>query len=438
MPGSHLPDPLPRSAEEVERYLRQHRPPQMAALALPDEFVVPCSGLSIANVPATIARILGGQASSMEPPLPEALWADLASGVRRVVWLILDAVAWQPFAGMLVEEPELGRAWLGREGRLLPITSVLPTTTTSALITLWTGRSPAQHGLVGHTMFLREFGVLADMLKLGPIDSPPRDQLIERGLDLPTFLPAPGLAEVLARQGIVTRSLINVDLAQTGFSRLSFRGVTEVIGFVTAADMWVRMRETLAAWHDEVLLLVGYLSDFDGIGHVEGPGSDAWRAVMRALAFSLENEFRRRLGTREREGTLLLVTADHGQLVDACPSIALCDHPALWKELMMPPSGSPRAAYLYASKGRVEAARHYLRDRFHDAFAVLDSLAALEGGLFGSEPTAESAYRLGDLIVAGRDNYLLDSGLREFQPVGMHAGLNPQEMLVPLLLSRLD
>lgn len=431
--------PIPTSAREIEAYLRRQRTPDVAALGLPDELVVPCYQLSIANVPSTLARILGGQLGGVEPALPEHLWADLADGVQRIVWLILDAVGWVCFRDLLNGEQELQNGWLGEASRLFPVTSVLPTTTTSALSSLWTGAAPAQTGMLGHTMLLREYGLVADMLKLGPVGVLPRDQLIARGLDLQTFVPVPGLAASLAQQGIVTRSLINVDLATTGFSRLSFRGVEEVIHFVTAADMLVRMRETLRARCDERLLLVGYLSEFDGIGHVQGPGSDAWRAVMRALTYSLEHEFRRQLSPRERQGTLMVVTADHGQLQQVANLVRLPDYADLWEELLFPPTGSPRAAYLHIGQGRKEAMRNYLCRRLADQFTVVDSAAALAAGLFGGgELYSETRYRLGDLMLLARDYYALDPHGRTAALPGLHAGLDVQEMLVPLLMVRLD
>lgn len=434
-----VPGVLPVPIDELEAYLRRQRTPEIAALGFPDAFVLPCYSLSIANVPGTIAGILRRRLRGVEPALPAALWHDLAQGVRRVVWIILDAVGWQPFAQLAAEEEQIRSAWLGEAGRLFPITSVVPTTTTSALITLWTGAAPAQHGLVGHTMLLREFGLVADMLKLGPIGAVPRDQLLARGLDLQEFLPVPGLAAALAREGIHTRSLINVDLAQTGFSRLSFRGVEEVIRFVTAPDMWVRIRETLSACGEEPLLVVGYLSEFDGIGHVLGPGSDAWRAVMRALAYSLQSEFRRGLAARERAGTLLIMTADHGQLLQPATPVRLADYPGLSEDLLLPPTGSPRGAYFYAGQGRREFMRHYVEHRLAEQFAVVDAQAALAAGLFGQgEHYGEVRYRIGDLLLFAQAHYALEVGKNSVALPGLHAGLSGEEMLVPLLLTRLD
>lgn len=436
---SCLSPELLQSADDLEHYLLEQRTPALDALNLPGDLVLPCPGISIANLPATLAEALGGKLPAAAAPLPDAMWTDLASGVRRVIWILLDAVGWQQFRDLLEQEENLSLARLARRGRLLPITAVVPSTTTSALVTLWTGYAPTQHGLVAHMMYLRRLGLVADMLMFSPAGAARREELIERGITPEEFLPVPGLGQALGEQGIVTRALINVDLAKTAFSRLTFRGVAEVGRFVTEADMWVQIREAMLARREERLLLVGYLAEMDTIGHLKQPGSDSWRAELRSLAFSLEHEFLRRLSPREREGTLLVITADHGQVPEPGIPVPLADHPGLADHLLLPACGSLRAAYLYARQGQVEAARGYLQEHLAQQFAVVDAQAGLEAGILGpGQPADDVATRVGDLMLFGRDNYMLDYRRRPNPPLGMHAGLSASEMLVPLLMARLD
>ncbi len=439
MQSGCLPDHLLRSADLLERHLIEQRSPALATLGLPDDFVVPCHGVSIANLPATLAEILGARLTGAAGPLPDAMWMDLADGVRRVVWLILDAAGWLHLCELLQDEPGLSLARLAREGRCLPISSVFPSTTSSALTTLWTGYGPAQHGLVGHIMYLREFGMVVDMLIFSPVGVRQRDEMIGRGLVPEEFAPVPGLAEALAGQGVTTRALINLDLAMTGFSRISYRGVAEVARFVTPADMCVRLHRILSAHVDERLLLVGYMHEVDNIGHLEGPGGEAWRAGVRSLAFSLEREFLSHLSPEERRGTMLVLTSDHGQLPQPGSSIYTVNHPELHSYLLLPATGGMRAAYLYARQGCTDAVEAYVHEHLAEQFVPVRATAALETGLLGSGRLAsESASRLGDVLLIARNHYLLDYRKRERPPMGMHGGLSRYEMLSPLLMARLD
>jgi hypothetical protein len=439
MQSGCLPENLLRSPAELERYLLEQRSPALATLGLPDDFVVPCHGVSIANLPATLAEMLGGKLPGAAAPLPDAMWLDLADGVRRVVWIIVDAAGWLQLCELFDDDPSISLAQLARSGRCLPITSVLPSTTTSALTTLWTGHGPAQHGLVGHMMYLREYGMVVDMLKFSPLGERHRDEMMARGLVPEEFSPVPALAEALAGQGVTVRSLINLDLAMTGFSRISYRGIAEVGRFVTLADLCVRLRAELAAHADERLLLVGYVHEIDNIGHLVGPASESWRAGVRNLSYSLEHEFLGRLSPEERRGTMLVVSSDHGQLPEPCISIDITDHPELRRHLLLPPTGGLRAAYLHASQGHLEAVEQYMHEHLSDHFVTVRSQAALEAGLFGAgRPAPESANRLGDLVVIGRDHYLLDQRKRERPPMGMHGGPSRWEMLTPVMMARLD
>lgn len=428
------------SARELESYLLRQRSPELSALCFPDQFVLPAYDLSIANLPATLASVLGAELPGALPTLPDALWADLVPGLRRVVWVLLDAVGWLRFQGLLETGEELAFSRLARHGRLFPIASVFPSTTTTALACLWTGYSPAQHGLVGSDLYLPEFGMIVDTLGFSPAGEPRREQLVERGLDPEAFLPVPGLAERLAEQDVTTRVLIHSDLVETALSRLYFRGVAKVDGFITSADMWVGLRQQLAQHLDERLLLVGYWAYVDTISHYHGPDSEVWRAEVRNLAFSLEREFIDQLSPQERKGTLLVITADHGHISGTRESrVPLAGHAELVKHLLMPPTGGPRSAYLTALPGHLEALRDYSEAYLADRFHIVDSEAALNAGLLGpGQPAAESRFRVGSLMALGRDHYMLDRHQRERPLLGMHGGLSQWEMLAPLLLARLD
>jgi hypothetical protein len=63
----------------------------------------------------------------------------------------------------------------------------------------------------------------------------------------------------------------------------------------------------------------------------------------------------------------------------------------------------------------------------------------LNAGLFGPGfVAAETKYRIGDLILLPRDNFYLWDRNEEPKLLGRHGGLAEKEMLVPLLLARLD
>ena len=137
---------------------------------------------------------------------------------------------------------------------------------------------------------------------------------------------------------------------------------------------------------------------------------------------------------------MLVVTADHGQIgTPPERAIQLADHPALREMLLVPPAAEPRASVLYVRRGQAEAVRDYVAEQLADRFMVLDTDQAVAAGLFGSsEIPAGSRARLGDLILLARDDSQLVPDANATVYRGEHGSLRPEEMLVPLLMARLD
>jgi hypothetical protein len=204
--------------------------------------------------------------------------------------------------------------------------------------------------------------------------------------------------------------------------------------------LWVNLREWLSERHHERALFAAYWSAVDTLAHKYGPSSPTIDAEIQSIAYSFEREFLQPLSARARDGTLFLLTADHGQL-DTPPAraIYLRDHPELTECLLFTPTGEARAAYLHCMTGEVAAARDYLQARLADQFLVVDSRAALAMGLFGRGNHApETRHRIGDLLALPRHDHILWDGNEPPKMLGRHGGLTVEEMLVPLLAARLD
>ncbi len=424
----------------IETTLYRHKLPGLSSVSQDETFIAPYyDGLCLSNVVPTAAAMLGAEIAGWTP-LDRRLWADLSAGVRRVVLLVLDAVGYLQLQRWMNEEPDTLFAHLGRNHRLVPITSVFPSTTTAALSSLWTGQPPARHGLMGYQLFLQPWDVVANMISLSPVHSKQRAVLMDWGLEPESFLAVPSVGQVLAPHGITNRTLLHRSILQSGLSSMHFRGIDDLVGHSLSSDLWVNLREQLQRHRNERLFLTAYWGGVDTVLHVYGPESEQWAAEMRSLAYSIEREFLRPLSAEDREGTLLLITADHGQVrVPAQQSINLRHHPKLAQNLIMRPCGDPRAAYLYVRANHLHDVRAYIEGELDHAFVVLSSEEALEGGLFGDGPPApQAAARIGDLVLLARKKYMLYDKDKEPKLAGRHGGLHPDEMLVPLFAVRLD
>ena len=106
--------------------------------------------------------------------------------------------------------------------------------------------------------------------------------------------------------------------------------------------------------------------------------------------------------------------------------------------LRCPPAGEPTVPFFHTKPERADEFRELFRRRFGDAYALLttDDLERLE--LLGPAPlTTVTRARVGDLVgIAQRPTalYYRQRGVTITPHLGVHAGLTPGEMTVPLVV----
>lgn len=396
--------------------------------------ILPDYGAStIANIPATIARLLGVE-SPMLAPLRSDLWQPLLETreIKRVLLLLVDGMGQN-----LINKIEAETAWLKHEALISgTITSVFPSTTVNALSCLWTGAAPAQHGLVGLELFFPQMGVVGQMLALTPSFAWWPDALVRGGLDPHAFLQAPGFAETLAHEGIETYAVKHYSLVNSSLSKMHSRGVKEGIGIVTGADMMWQLRNLLEQDQDRKTFISAYWAAVDTLSHRHGFDHPAVASELGSFLHLFRTELLERLSPGARRNTVVILTADHG-LINTPPEkkIFIEDHPQLQEKLLMRATGEPHTSYLYVRYGQKQAVIDYVNQTLGHAATAIDADTVMRAGLLGPPPfTPELARRIGDVIVTCRGGYsLLSRNGDEFldKLVGRHGGLTRDEMEVP-------
>ncbi len=424
---------------QIEQELRSKRLPGVDEFGEPGEFVWPAyDRLSLVNVPATAMALLGCDVEGIAPPLPTALWPEPA-GVKRVVMLVLDAIGYR----QLRQRMDSGRLPNAQRvmdmGLFVPLTSVFPSTTTAALASLHTGHAPAAHGLLAYVLYLKQFAMLVEMIRMRPLYG--QGNLVDWGFDPETFIPLPGIAALLQDQGVWSVHFINSAFVNTPLSRIFYRDYSTVRAIHSAADMFVQMRRFLDEHPSEKLFVSGYWGSVDAVAHFRGPDHPSWGAEVETLFDALELHLLRPLAPSAREGTVLLLMSDHGQVpIDYERGVFVDEHPSMEQALLLPPAGESRSAFLYARPGRLQAVQSDLA-AMSDRLATLPSEEALAAGLFGTGPVApETPLRIGDLLACARGRTVIeaDRSYERSRIVGRHGGLTPDEMLIPYLAVRLD
>ncbi len=414
---------------------------QLNSLVLPVDFIAPhYEGLSILNIPNSICQWLGAPPLSTMPPLVPEVLESIDGKIQKVLLILMDALALHRLQAWLARHPEMVWNRLIPSGTFAPLTSIVPSTTSAALTTLWTGQPAAQHGIVGYEVWLKEYGVVANMILHKPITFSGRSGSLEQaGFQPEDFLPMPKIGAHLAGHGIETHAFQHYSIAHSGLSRMFF-DQAERHSVSNAVDMWVSIRQLWEQSRGQKLYTWAYWGEVDGLSHFFGPDDERAEGEFAAFSAAFEEFFLNKLSPADRKDTLVILTADHGQITTpkTAPNYDLRHHPEFTRRMHILPTGENRLAFLNIRPGQTEAVREYVQRTWPNQFTLLEPAFAVEQGLLGPgmiHPTLLD--RTGDLIALAHDDAYWWWAAKKNPIVGRHGGLHPEEMLVPFLAARL-
>lgn len=380
-------------------------------------------------------------------PLPRnSVWPDYGShgllGLTRALgsWLqgheeltLPGLPPRQPRGVVLLVIDGLGDNFLQRLGQgsrmhaqqLARLTSVCPSTTASAVTTLYTGLAPAEHGLTGWFIQDRRFGGV-----IAPLPLQRRGGGRLRGPFLGARLfPYRTLAQRARRPVSV---LTPAELAPSGYTSRHTRGA-RVIGYPQLKDLLPAVLDE-AARLDGRGLIHAYYPGFDALSHKLGP----YAKEVQGLFGRLDELFVALAAGLRRHGMALLVTADHG-FIEAPEErhYRLDARSPVQAMLAAPLSGERRLAFCQVRAGAEQEFEDFAaRDLAGRAVAVR-SRRLLAAGLFGPGPRhARLAERLGNYALLMEAGHTLSDrlpGEDELRMRGVHGGLSGEEMWIPLI-----
>jgi hypothetical protein len=351
-----------------------------------------------ANVRGVVPALLAPPGSRRPLWLP-----DVVRSADQVVLLVLDGLGWE----QLRQRVDLAPTLASMDGG--PIGSVAPTTTATALTSITTGLTPAEHGVLGYRIDMG--GRVLNTLRWHDGTQDLRNVYEPKVVQ--QFVPFLGEAVP-----VVTKA----EFQRTAFTEAHLRGAP-FHGWRAASSLPVIVRQRLDAGNR---LVYAYYDGIDKVAHERGFGEfyDAELATVDRLVADVRNALPPRAA--------LLVTADHGQVQVDAPQIEL---PAELVRLIRLQSGEGRFRWLHARSGREAEVLTLARSLFGDVAWVWSRRELVEMGVFGPHLAAPLAARLGDVaLVPFADVSFHDPGDTGSTPlVCRHGSLTSAEMLVPLV-----
>ncbi|WP_419917550.1 alkaline phosphatase family protein [Candidatus Poriferisocius sp.] len=362
-------------------------------------------GACLSNV---VPALLGPRDASpwLPPPAREA---------EAVVLLAVDGMGWEQLQPRARLTPVLSSMQGG------VITTVAPTTTTTALTSLVTGATPGEHGLIGYQIHTQ--GQLLNALRwtVGKKRADARKSIVpEQFQTQPAFFGR--------RVPVVGRS----EFHESGFTRAHMDGVDHHSYKLTSSiPVEVRMQVDAGA-----PLVYAYYDGPDRVAHEYGfgPHLDAEYGAVDHLVAQI-------LAALPPEAALLVVS-DHGLVMVGDAKVELA-RPVLALSSVV--SGEARFRWLHARSGRAGELLDTATEHYGRYGLVVTRQQVLDEGWFGSRVSPEARSRMGDVALVPRDPVAFTEpetpsrkpsgpGTKpRFQLLARHGSLTPAEVLVPCL-----
>ena len=357
--------------------------------------------------------------------LPDLIEAKLREH-DRVVLVYFDAFGWR-FLERHADHPLFAGAEVERWSSRFPSTTTVHSTTIHSGLPLgehglyeWNLYEPSLNRLVTPLWFCfagdQRPGTLLDV-GLSVFDVFPEETLYQRLRPVPSHVALPtGVARSQTSKALLRDAIVH-----------EFEDTPRGLGELAAA---------LAA--EERAYGTIYFSDSDALMHMVGPDDPAVPALMEQTLDAIA-------AAPWPEGTLVLLTADHGMEGIDPERTAYVN--VVWPELAehlaagadgkpLAPAGSCRDLFLHVLPDRLDDVVAELGRRLDGVAEVRTVESLLAEELFGPNVTEKLTSRLANLVVLpapGEAAYWLEAGRFEQRFHGQHGGLSPNEMAIPLV-----
>ena len=314
-----------------------------------------------------------------------------------------------------------------RSGTVGELQGVFLSTTASALTTLATAQWPCSHSVPGWWTRLEPPGITA--VTLAHVERSTRKPLSEFGVSVEDLFPCASFWPKLHYEPL---SILPAEIVDSPFSNYA-RGGTARIGYTG-------LREAVKVASEAILDASGpsltylYLPQVDTLSHHEGPEHQ----TVREFVFVLEQELSELVAAVSGRARIV-ISADHGQLqVPEADRFLLSDDDPILRHLKCAPSGETNVPIFHVRGDCEDAFATEFSARFGEHFILL-TLEHVEGmRLLGPKALSPMMKeRMGDFLAIAQKPACICVGPPEESGSdnnGIHGGLSPAEMIVPLII----
>lgn len=387
-----------------------------------EDIIYPDYKNSIVNITASILHLFGVE--HQHSGIPE-LSGDYLKKFDNIIFLVVDGM------GSEVLKAHLDNKSLFRKNQVKTMTSVFPPTTAAAISSYLSGVTPYEHGIIGWTLYFKEYFKLVDFLPLW--DSTTSERLPEFFDEVHEKMHFDSIFKKIKETApTVEQHYVAPDyLADSSYTKMA-AGTAEIFSYDNLPNAFSYVAEAAKANNAQKLFYC-YTSEPDSSIHKLGVKHPKVTNLIKAVQSDVQRLKDNLKGTK----SLIIVTADHG-LIDVKEVTNMQNEKQLWDSIIIPTFPEPRFLSCFVKPQAVEQFKAYFADK-KEKFLVFTKEEFLEKELLGCGlPHKKLDDFLGNYIVVAIDDSAITTNYpqanRETQFKAMHAGLNRMEMLIPLIL----
>ena len=377
----------------------------------------------LVNLANSIEKKFGVETTADTLPLADKY---LDKKYKNVVVLLLDAM------GISILEKHLKEDGFFRSHLAGEYNSVYPPTTVAATTSLMNGLYPDEHGWLGWDMYIPDLDKNVTLFRNV-------EQSTEKEGAEPTDTDQEG-KRIWGFDSIQEGS--EAADHHVGYTYLPYKSVVDKINdaggkayysmpfmppFPQDYEAILKRVENLCSEPGEKYIYA-YWNEPDGTMHRTGTVSEETHDMVTELETITEKYL------SKLKDTLIIITADHGHMDSK--NLCILDYPEVMKCLMRFPSIEPRTLNLYIKDEYKADFPEIFKKNFGDKFLLLTRDEVIENKLFGPGNIREGLKdMIGDYVaLAVSDTSIFITHLEAQLMPGGHAGLTPEEYIIPLIV----
>lgn len=376
----------------------------------------------LVNLANSVLKNFGAETSAATLPLADTI---LDGNYKNVVILLLDAL------GTSILEKHLEPDGLFRSNLKGSFSSVYPPTTVAATTSIMSGLYPNEHGWLGWDIYYPQLNKNVTVFRN-------IEQLTEKPDAKPDSFDENGKA--IWSDASLAKEVPAADF-HAGFTYTPYKTIVDRINEAGGKAYFsmpflppypqdleaILSRIKSLCTEDGKKFIYAYWNEPDSTMHRTGTVSKETHEMVTALEKRIK-EF-----TAELSDTLFIITADHGHIDSH--NLCILDYPEIMNCLERLPSIEPRTVNLYVKKEYKESFPALFKKTFGDKFLLLTREEVLENKLFGTGQNNKALPGMtGDFVALSiAETSIVKTHYEGQKMPGMHAGLTPEEMLIPLI-----